>query len=114
MAEDVKLDTDAFDAGLRRLVDEIHDQTPRGLGDGLVQVRRSFEARAKVLTGEYKRSWKSKSAKPTGDGYEAEGGPDVPYARKQERKNKTVENALKDAERRVGNALEDAWGRPIS
>lgn len=114
MPEQMRLDTDAFDAGLRRLVDEIHDQTPKGLDDGLNHVRQSFEARAKVLSGEYKGSWKNFPAQRTGDGFEAQGGPTVPYARKQERRNKTVEKALQDAEHRVGSALEDAWGRPIT
>lgn len=113
MAEDFELDTADFEAGLRRLVDQIHDQTERGLADGQAELRRAFEARAKVLTGEYKRSWKALPPHRTSDGFEAQGGPDVAYSRKLERRYKTVQNALNDAERKVGNALESAWGRPI-
>lgn len=113
MADDIQFDAADFNAGLARLVEEIHEQTPRGLADGQAALKRAFEARAKVLTGDYKRSWKALPIQRTSDGYEAQGGPDVRYSRKLERRYSTVETALKDAERQVGNALEDAWERPI-
>lgn len=104
-------DSSDFEAGLTRLIREVEDQTQRAVQDGLQEVERAFDERAKVLTGEYRNSWRNSTAQRSGEGYEAVGGPTVPYARKQEKRNQTVAKALQAASARVGNRMADAWQR---
>lgn len=103
-----------FEAGMRRLVDEVERETPRAVEQGMTAIERRFRILAKKLTGEYSQSWESLPPQRTGEGVEARGGPTVLYARKQERRNRTVQRALDSGGPEVTDALADGWRRAVT
>lgn len=104
-------DTSDFEAGLMRMVREVEEQTQRGVTEAIQEVEREFDTRAKVLSGEYRNSWRNLPAQRSGDGYEARGGPTVPYARKLEKRYGAVRQASQASTNRVMNRMADAWQR---
>lgn len=107
-------DASDFEAGMRRLLNEVDRETPRAVEQGMDAVERRFRTLAKKLTGEYSQSWQSLPPQRSGDAYEARGGPTVPFSRKQERRNGTVQRAMETGTAEVTGALADGWRRAVT
>lgn len=107
-------DTSDFDAGVNRMIYEVERETPRAVDEGNKAVGRSFQTLAKKLSGEYSLSWRVLPAQSSGEGAEGRAGPTVPYARKQERRNQTVQRAYRSGSAEVTNGLASAWRRAVT
>lgn len=107
-------DTSDFEAGMRRLIDDVQRQTPRAVDEANEAVGRRFRGLAKKLTGEYSESFEVLPAQRTADGAEGMAGPTAPYARKQERRNQTVQRSYESGTAEISNVLADGWRRAVT